>query len=152
MEARRQGHRNRLLNSMKAKGLGACKQIALRDLQKLVRMRNADRDGMVRCVTCPARKHWKEMNGGHFVPGRRNGVCFDERNIHPQCIQCNLYKSGRPAEYRFYMVKRYGQDVVDELERLDRLTVTLTRDDYADLCMAYRDRIKEQERRLKEAM
>lgn len=148
MEARRQGHRGRLLQAMKAKGLGACKQMALRDLQKLVRMRNADSAGMVRCVTCRAIKHYKEMNGGHFIPGRRNGVCFDERNVHPQCVQCNRFYSGRPAEYRFFMVQRYGQAVIDELEQLDRLTVNMTRDDYADLCMKYRERIKVQEQRL----
>ena len=36
-------------------------------LQKLVRMKAADVDGIAQCVTCGKKQHYKEMDGGHFI-------------------------------------------------------------------------------------
>ncbi len=56
------------------------------------------------------------MHAGHFVQGRRNAVLFDERNVHPQCPGCNLYRSGNIINYYPFMLETYGQEVIDELK------------------------------------
>src|SRR3990167_9020671 len=53
---------------------------------RYIRMKYANKSGMVECITCHTFKHWKEMQAGHFVDGRNNTVLFDERLVHPQCL------------------------------------------------------------------
>ena len=61
-----------------------------------IRQKYADIDGMVHCYTCPTVKHFKDMQAGHLWHGKLD---FDERNIHPQCYQCNVGHSGRREVY-----------------------------------------------------
>ena len=67
------------------------------------------------CCTCGKAFPVKDLQAGHFISGRTNGILFDERGVHAQCCGCNLYGRGRVVEYRDYMLKRYGQDVIDDL-------------------------------------
>lgn len=72
----------------------------------------------VKCCTCSAVKSWKFMDAGHCFSrgiGGGSGVYFDERNIADQCKQCNKWEQGAPHEFRIYIRKRYGQEVLDEL-------------------------------------
>jgi hypothetical protein len=84
-----------------------------------IRLRDADWRGYVSCVTCGAVKYWKLGDAGHFIPGRHNSILFDERNVHFQCKRCNGPLKSNPRKYQAYMLKRYGQEVIDELDRLD---------------------------------
>jgi hypothetical protein len=59
------------------------------------------------------------MHGGHFLPGHHNGVYFDLRNIHAQCYMCNVVLKGNHHKYFRFMQSKYGDEVIDELERLD---------------------------------
>ena len=79
---------------------------------EFVRRKDADQWGIVSCFTCPARKHWKKMQAGHFQHGRLD---YDERNVHPQCPQCNLFYSGRLDEYAMRLVRENGEEWVKRL-------------------------------------
>lgn len=70
------------------------------------------------------------MQAGHFVPGRGNGVLLDERGVHPQCYRCNCILHGNLIEYYPFMVRTYGQEVVDELRRNAKLVVKRTAEWY----------------------
>jgi len=75
------------------------------------------------CCTCGKVLSWVYMDAGHFIGrglGGRSGVYFDERNINLQCKPCNGFKQGSPLEYRDFMLKRYGQQVIDNLRILDK--------------------------------
>ena len=76
--------------------------------------------GYCRCVTCGRQYPWRGnfLDAGHFVPGRRNSILFEETNVHPQCKGCNR-NSGEPLRYELYMRTRYGQDEIDRLRRLN---------------------------------
>ena len=80
--------------------------------------------GYVKCCTCPRIIHiWENCDAGHFISkGSRggSGVYFDERNIHAQCKNCNGFHQGKQAIYHEFMLEKYGQDVIDKLEFLDR--------------------------------
>lgn len=106
----------------KKKSLPKLKQEAARLLQRLVRVKAAvaaNRGGEIQCVTCGEWKHYKEMDGGHFI--ERGKILLVEENIHPQCKGCNGFKmkhtTGVLAYHRF-MKDTYGQDFIDELERM----------------------------------
>ena len=68
-----------------------------------------------RCVTCNKLYNYADLQAGHYLPGRSNGILFDERGCHAQCRGCNLWGRGQQARYHKYMLKVYGQEVIDEL-------------------------------------
>ena len=80
------------------------------------------KNGLSKCVTCGVWKPWKELQAGHFIPGRHNSILFDERGVHPQCYHCNVGLKGNPRAYDKYMRETYGNLVVTELEMLDQRT------------------------------
>ena len=60
------------------------------------------------------------MDAGHFISrgaGGVSGVYFDERNIHAQSKDCNAFKQGAAQEYREFIIKKYGENMPDELLR-----------------------------------
>lgn len=80
--------------------------------------------GYVKCCTCPKIIIYnKNCDAGHYISkGSRgmSGVYFDERNIHAQCKDCNGFHQGRQTVYHEFMLEKYGQDIIDQLEFLDR--------------------------------
>ena len=88
-------------------------------LQKIVRLKAADENGMVRCWTSGESKHWKEMQGGHFISRKHQRTKIMEENIHPQTPSQNLYgmkDSLTVLNYRKAMVQFYGKNFVEWLE------------------------------------
>lgn len=77
-----------------------------------IRQRGMDWRGFNQCVTCGARKHWKELQAGHRYHGKLD---FDEININVQCARCNHWLSGNLGYYERYLVQKYGQAVADDL-------------------------------------
>lgn len=88
------------------------------------------------CVTCG---RLYPINGrgvlqaGHFIPGRHNAILFDERGVWPQCYGCNVGQKGNPIKYYKFMLKKYGQETIDELDRLSNTTVKYSIQDYLDI-------------------
>ena len=76
-------------------------------------------NGEVECFTCNFIFPIKQIQAGHFIPGRRNSLLFNETNCHPQCMQCNVYKKGNLIEYYPRMVEKYGLDVIEKLKDLN---------------------------------
>ena len=114
-------------------------------LQKLVRLKAADSNGYCVCVTCGISKHWKEMQGGHFISRRYTATKIMEENIHPQCYGCNGPKSkdGTVAiAYTTYMIDTYGRGFVDELQRIKHIPKKYTRDEIAEIKKEFREHIK----------
>jgi len=94
-----------------AKVVNECAEL----LQKLVRLKAADSNGYVQCVTCGVKKPWQEMQGGHFISRVKTAHKLLEENIHPQCGKCNGYLRGNMVAYTLYMEDMYGRDFVEEL-------------------------------------
>jgi len=105
---------------------------------------------LVACCTCGDIKKWTRMDAGHFIPrGSRgeSGVYFDERNIHAQCKSCNNFLQGNTLAYNDFMLKKYGQKVVNELRKKDLIRKQITPLQYRAMIKYYTDefeRLKEQ--------
>ena len=93
-----------------------------------IRLKYADSNGYVKCVTCGRVYHYKKMQAGHFIH-KLNATYFIEMNLHPQCLRCNYYLSGNMGDYRKFMENTYGKDKVEELEITSKPNFKLT-DDY----------------------
>jgi len=82
---------------------------------KVVRRNGADENGMNRCYTCGKKKHWKELQAGHF---HHNKLDFDRaRNLRPQCAGCNnqMWKGGNLAIYGTKLSKELGVEGMQQL-------------------------------------
>ena len=55
------------------------------------------------------------MDAGHFIDRRYLPTKFDERNVHPQCKKCNQMEDGNIKAYEYYLIGKYGPDILDEL-------------------------------------
>ena len=120
-------------------------------LQKLVRMKAADDNGYCRCVTCGVTKHWKEMQGGHWISRRYTATKLLEEQVNPQCAGCNgpRAKDGIVTiEYTNYMIDMYGRDYTDSLLILKNVTKKYTREEIAQISAEFKSKIKFQEGRL----
>ena len=120
-------------------------------LQKLVRLKAADESGYCQCVTCGQSKHWKEMQGGHFISRRYTATKLLEENIHPQDYGCNgpRAKDGVvTVEYTNFMTDTYGREFVDELLILKNKTKKYTREEIAGISAEFKEQIKYHEDRL----
>lgn len=100
--------------------------------------KRGSRNGNNRCVTCKKVYPVKSLQAGHWIPGRHNAVLFDERNCHPQCYACNIGRKGNPIEYYHFMERKYGKDVMEELEELDHQIVQYKVNDYLELEAYYK--------------
>src|SRR3990170_2614161 len=96
---------------------------------KIVRLRDSV-DGTNRCVTCKQVYPIKNLQAGHFIPGRHNAVLFDLRQVFPKCYVCNFRKHGCWVEYREFMIEKYGQGMVEQIIAESKKSVKLGRSDY----------------------
>lgn len=122
------------MRKISAKGL---KKKAWKVFSLWVRKRNCDPMGYSMCVTCGAVALPKDLNAGHFIHGHSKITFMDDRNVHPQCIRCNMYLSGNLIEYAAYMKKTYGWETVDALRELSHQIWKPTRDDLEAIIKKY---------------
>ena len=115
------------------------KEKAWKEFSRFIRLRDADNNGMVKCCTCDAAKHWKEMQAGHYPQGRGNAVLFDEEAVHGQCYGCNVCNHGRLDVYAIFMVKKYGQEILDEMVRRKNISITYFESDFKEIAQKYKN-------------
>ena len=137
----------------KAKTSQELRQIALKTLQKLVRLKAADDTGYVTCVSCGCSKKWNEgMQGGHFIPkGSSSRWALEEENIHPQCSSCNQFgmKHGSAeAQYTLYMIDMYGKDHVEMMLDTKNNPVKFYSADYREMIAEWDKEISNQLQRV----
>lgn len=99
------------------------------------------------CITCKKVFEWKSLQAGHFVPGRKPSVLFDERNCHAQCYACNCHKDGNLIEYYPEMLERYGEETVEELRWLSKQQKRFTVEELQELYNLYKAKVKKEESR-----
>ena len=83
---------------------------------KYIRFKDAQ-NGYVRCYTCNAVHPPEEVDAGHYITRQHMATRWDERNVKPQCRKCNRFESGVSDEFALHLLKDYGQDVLDELNK-----------------------------------
>ena len=120
-------------------------------LQKLVRLKAADDNGYAQCVTCNAVKHYKELQGGHYMSRGCSATKLLLENVHPQCAGCNGFgmKYGdKEKVYLRYMEDTYGKEFVQELEAMKHKPFKWNRFDIEEKAKDFKAQIKEHEARI----
>lgn len=132
----------------KQRSISALSEEAARLLQRLVRLKAADPFGNAECITCGKIEHWKDLDGGHFVPRGHKKHKLREENIHPQCRYCNRYRHGALAEYTLYMIDMYGRDFVEWLWETKTEIHKYNRQELVELIADLKRQVAEQEVRV----
>lgn len=91
------------------------------------------------CITCGLRFHFKELQAGHFVPGRGNAVLFDEDITHAQCQKCNVWLYGNLIEYYPKMLKLYGEERVEQMKALRHESIKYSVEEYLQIAENYKN-------------
>lgn len=95
------------------------------------------------CISCGKWFPYEELDGGHFIPTTSSDIRFDERNINAQCHRCNRFLHGNPRHYYKGMLRKFGQDVVNDIESREFLTKKWSRDELVALKLYYGEKIKQ---------
>lgn len=95
------------------------------NFSKYIRRKEQTQAGQHICVSC-GRPINGAVHAGHYIAkgtGVHEAVRFDERNVHCQCYYCNNMLEGNTAHYHTWMLKKYGQPVIDDLLRLSKMKI-----------------------------
>lgn len=110
--------------------LAALKRKCDKVFSEHIRQMDADRYGETACITCGIRRHWRELQCGHFISRVYLSTRYSLENCHVQCGACNVLRRGNMAEYASYIQRAYGYGVIESLLAEKRKTVRFSRADY----------------------
>ena len=100
-----------------------------------IRLRYSDHNGYASCYTCGVVKFYKDLQCGHFQSRKHLATRFDETNCQVQCPSCNVFKYGE----QYLFGKKLGKEVADLLLAKTRERVKLTRSDYKEMIIYYKE-------------
>jgi len=103
-----------------------------------IRLSNADISGYCICVTCNKKFFWKEIQAGHFMSRKHYSTRWDERNVKPQCVACNVYRAGEQYKYSLYLGNNLSKKLLEESRELRKFTNIELEEMIAD----YSERVK----------
>ncbi len=105
---------------------------------KFIRVRDADDNGIVTCISCPTKKHWENMDCGHFIKRKHMSLRFSEINNNGQCRNCNWLLQGNDIEYAKGIIKKYGEGILDLLLATKNRTLPMGRFELKHIADYYR--------------
>ena len=94
------------------------------------------------CISCNRRYHYKLLQAGHFLPGRHGYNLYSEKGTHSQCYNCNVNLRGNTMEYQDALIKMYGQETIDELRRVEKITKQYKIYEIQEMIEEYKKKIK----------
>ena len=119
---------------------------AITTLQKLIRLKSANNEGLCQCVTCGLWEHYKDVDAGHFIPkGSSSYWALKEDNIHVQCKGCNGFgmKYGTtPIAYTLYMEKTFGKQFVEDMLNKKNTITKIYKAEYLEMIETWKKEIK----------
>jgi len=123
-------------------------------IQKLARISEADDNGYAECWSCNGVFHYKDMDGGHYIPkGSSSYWALEIENVHPQCKGCNGFgmKFGSAAQqYTIRMIDTYGLDHVNHMLTTTKNIKKLYKADYVDMLKEFNELINHHKQRIGE--
>lgn len=78
------------------------------------------KDGYNNCVTCEKNFPVNSLQAGHFVSRSANSLRFNDKNVWPQCVACNVFASGRMDAYALKMVQKFGPEILTWFQKEKR--------------------------------
>ncbi len=81
------------------------------------------------CISCGRAITANNCDAGHYIPRAHIATRWNVYNVNAQCYECNRLKDGNITAYREGLIRKYGIDKVNELERLKHTTIKVSKSD-----------------------
>lgn len=109
---------------------------------EFIRLRDSDAEGFATCITNPKiRKHWRDMDCGHWISRAKEATRYDERNANAQSKQSNRFQGGHFLEHGLAIDRKFGPGTRQELERKAGQVCKRTVNDYLFISDTYKKRV-----------
>lgn len=104
-----------------------------------VRLKYCDYGGGLICYTCLKRGFWKGdgFQAGHFNQGRLNSILLNEKEVRPQCYECNCCRYGEQHEFGERLRKEIGEEEFKKVKQQKHKTVKFTKKDWMEKASHY---------------
>jgi hypothetical protein len=106
-------------------------------VSEYVRRNGADENGYNECYTCGAKKHWKELDCGHYI--HRDALDYEINNLRPQCTHCNRFAHGHLDVYSEKLAKEIGYEEIELMRQRSKQVKKWTIQELEDLIQTYKD-------------
>lgn len=94
------------------------------------------------CISCGKKDFWRKMDAGHYIPKTAGlSLYFDERNVNCQCTHCNRWLHGNLSRYAVELRKKYGENILEELDTKRHQTKIITYEEYKELIERYKTKL-----------
>lgn len=108
---------------------------------KFIRLRDADENGFIRCISCGRVVFWKDADCGHFIKRQHMALRFNEQNCAAQDKRCNCFEQGNDIGFAEGLDKRYGPGTADKLRAMKNNTLHLSKFELSVIADHYRDEV-----------
>ena len=94
------------------------------------------------CFTCGVLKEYKMLHAGHYIRASAGlSTYFDEKNVHAQCYACNIWRDGNSDEYALRLQKKYGTDILNELNIRKHVSLNSSSYPWAEKIEYYKNKV-----------
>ena len=93
------------------------------------------------CITCGKQGRGSSMHAGHYTPRAHNSLRYDERNVHAQCVGCNMFAEGRYDVYALKLIDLYGPNILTDLARTKEQIKKYTVPELVLMTLVYKQKI-----------
>jgi hypothetical protein len=90
-----------------------------------IRAKHMNDDGFIECYTCRVKKKFNEIQAGHFMSRKSYSTRWNEKNVFPQCIGCNMFKCGMQYEFGKRLDEDFGKGTAEAMQRLSKQSVKI---------------------------
>ena len=90
----------------------------LQEARKVFQAWIRKRDEEQPCISCATYSTDLWDAGHYFKAELYSALIFNENNCHKQCRKCNRFKGGNEANYAKGLIQRFGQEYLDNLNKL----------------------------------
>lgn len=121
----------------RSKNITSAKKTCDQWFSKYIRIRDANHNGLCKCITCDTVKHWKEMDAGHFQSRRYMATRYEEKNCHAQCQRCNQYNAGEQYLHGQAINLLYGKGTAENIVMKSNFIQKMTKNELMELARYY---------------
>ena len=65
-----------------------------------IRLRDADSQGRIHCITCGTPHYWKESDCCHYIGRQHMATRWNEQNCAAGCRRCNRFEEGNKINWK----------------------------------------------------
>jgi len=107
---------------------------------QFIRWRDADADGLIKCITCDTKKHVKQMQCGHFMSRRHYATRWHEKNSAGQCYGCNIGNQGAQYLMGKELDIKHGEGTAENMYKRSQDSRKYTNEELIQLTKYYKQK------------